>query len=55
MYFILCIWTKSLTQLIEQFFDIWYNFEPKLVEKLANSANKRIDIVLKLKGKVSKY
>lgn len=41
--------------LIEQIFDIWDNIEPELVDKLASSANKRINEVLKLKGKVSKY
>ena len=41
--------------LIEQIFDIWDNIEPEIVENLANSANKRVNLVLKLKGKVSKY
>ena len=43
------------SQSIEQIFDIWDNIEPELVESLANSANKRVNDVLKLKGKVSKY
>ena len=46
---------KSKSDLIEQIFDIWDNIEPKLVENLADSANKRVNAVLKLKGKVSKY
>jgi transposase len=46
---------KSKSDLIEQIFDIWDNIDPKLVEKLADSANKRVNAVLKLKGKVSKY
>jgi len=41
--------------LIEQIFDIWDNIEPEIVANLANSANKRVNLVLKLKGKVSKY
>jgi hypothetical protein len=41
--------------LIDQIFDIWDNIEHSLVEKLANSANKRVNAVLKLNGKVSKY
>lgn len=46
---------KSKTELIEQIFDIWDNIEPTIVSNLANSANKRVNKVLKLKGKVSKY
>ena len=46
---------KSKEELIDQIFDIWDNIEPELIEKLADSANKRINAVLKLKGKVSKY
>ena len=46
---------KSRNEIIDQIFDIWDNIEPSLVENLANSANKRINLVLKLKGKVSKY
>jgi hypothetical protein len=46
---------KTEAELIEQIFDIWDNIEPELIEKLADSANKRISAVLKLKGKVSKY
>ena len=46
---------KTKAELIEQIFDIWDNIDPKLAETLANSANKRINMVLKLKGKVSKY
>jgi transposase len=45
---------ETKAELIEQIFDIWDNIEPELVEKLANSANKRVNMVLKLKGKVSK-
>jgi transposase len=46
---------KSKNELITQIFDIWDNIEMELVHNLANSANKRINAVLKLKGKVSKY
>jgi transposase len=46
---------KTKAELIEQIFDIWDNIEQKMVENLANSANKRINKVLKMKGKVSKY
>ena len=46
---------KTKTELIDQIFDIWENIETKLVEKLADSANTRVNAVLKLKGKVSKY
>ena len=46
---------KTKTDLIDQIFDIWNDIEPELVEKLANSANKRVNAVLKLNGKVSKY
>jgi transposase len=46
---------KTKAELIEQIFDIWDNIEPELVGKLADSANKRVNKVLKLKGKVSKY
>ena len=41
--------------LIDQIFDIWDNIELSLVENLANSANKRVMLVLQKKGKVSKY
>ena len=44
---------KTKTELIDQIFDIWENIETKLVEKLADSANTRVNAVLKLKGKVS--
>ena len=46
---------RGKADIIEQIFNIWDNIEPELVQKLANSANKRINEVLKLKGKVSKY
>ena len=46
---------KTKTELIQQIFDIWDFIELKFVETLADSANKRINLVLKLKGKVSKY
>jgi transposase len=46
---------KTKAELITQIFDRWDNIEPELVEKLADSANKRVNKVLKLKGKVSKY
>jgi transposase len=46
---------QTKAELIEQIFDIWDNIEPELVEKFANSANTRVNMVLKLKGKVSKY
>ena len=41
--------------LIDQIFDIWSNIDTTIVQNLANSANSRINEVLKLKGKVSKY
>jgi hypothetical protein len=46
---------NTKAEIIEQIFDIWDNIEPELVEKLADSANKRVNMVLKLKGKVCKY
>ena len=46
---------KTKHDLIEQIFDIWDNIEDSIIENLANSANKRVNEVLKLKGKVSKY
>ena len=46
---------KTKEQLIEQIFEIWDHIEPGLVQKLADSAKKRILEVLKLKGKLSKY
>ena len=46
---------KTKTELIEQIFDIWDNIKIQEVEDLADSANKRVREVLKLKGKVSKY
>jgi len=46
---------RDKEELITQIFDIWDNIKPELVETLANSANSRINAVLKLKGKVSKY
>jgi hypothetical protein len=44
---------KTKQDLIDQIFDIWDNIEDSIVENLANSANKRVNEVLKLKGKVS--
>lgn len=41
--------------LIEQIFDIWDNIEQDFINKLADSCNNRVNQVLKLKGKVSKY
>ena len=41
--------------LIEQIFDIWDNIEQDFIVKLADSCNSRVNQVLKLKGKVSKY
>ncbi len=46
---------RTKGELIEQIFNIWDQIEPEIVANLANSANKRINLVLKLKGKVSKY
>jgi transposase len=46
---------KTKAELIEQIFDIWDNIEQELAENLSNNANKRVNKVLKLKGKVSKY
>ncbi len=46
---------KTKRELVDQIFDIWDNIEEKIVANLANSANKRVNEVLKLKGKVSKY
>lgn len=41
--------------LIEQIFEIWDAIEPELIEKLANSANKRIMEVYKRRGLISSY
>ncbi len=46
---------KTKHDLIDQIFDIWDNIEDSIIQNLANSANKRVNEVLKLKGKVSKY
>ena len=46
---------KTKHDLIEQIFDIWDNIEDSIIKNLANNANKRVNEVLKLKGKVSKY
>jgi hypothetical protein len=46
---------RTKNALIEQIFDIWDNIETEIVHNLANSANQRVNEVLKLKGKVSKY
>jgi transposase len=46
---------KTKSDLITQIFDIWDNIEDSLVEKLADSANKRVSEVLRLNGKISKY
>jgi transposase len=46
---------QSKNALIEQIFEIWGSIEPEIVENLANSANKRVNEVLKLNGKISKY
>ena len=45
----------SKDAIIEQIFDIWNNIDPEIVSNLADSANKRINEVLKSKGKVIKY
>jgi hypothetical protein len=42
-------------ELIDQIFDIWDNIEMEIVEKLADSAQKRVSEVLRLKGKNTKY
>ena len=41
--------------LIDQIFDIWDNIEPEVIDNLAQSANRRIEAVLKAKGNVAKY
>lgn len=46
---------KNKSELITQVFDIWDNIEVALVQKLADSANKRVSEVLRLNGKISKY
>ena len=46
---------KTKTDLIDQIFEIWDNIEQEVVDKLADSANTRINVVLNLNGKVSKY
>jgi hypothetical protein len=46
---------KTKSDLIDQIFDVWDNLDPKLVERLADSANTRVKEVLKKKGKVTKY
>ena len=46
---------KTREELIEQIFDIWNSIDEELIEKLANSINKRVLAVLKAKGKVTMY
>lgn len=46
---------RTKEELIDQIFEIWNDIEPGLIQNLANSANKRVNEVLKLKGKVTKY
>jgi len=45
----------SRNELIEQIFDIWNDIDVGLVHTLAESANKRVQAVLKANGKVTKY
>ena len=45
----------SKNELIEQIFDIWNDIDVGLVHTLADSANKRVQAVLKANGKVTKY
>jgi len=46
---------KTKTDLIDQIFEIWDNIEQEVVDTLVDSANTRINVVLNLNGKVSKY
>ena len=46
---------QSKQELIDQIFTIWNEIDPQIVQNLTRSANKRINLVLKLKGKISKY
>ena len=41
--------------IIEQIFEIWDNLDPVIVSNLADSANKRVLLVLEAQGKVTKY
>ena len=45
----------SKNDLIEQIFDIWNDIDVGLVHTLTDSANKRVQAVLKANGKVTKY
>lgn len=40
---------------MEQIFDMWNNLDPEIVSNLADSANKRVLLVLRAQGNVTKY
>ena len=46
---------KTQADLIEQIFETWNAIDQELVSKLSDSASERVNEVLKLKGKVSRY
>jgi hypothetical protein len=46
---------RTKDELIDQIFDIWNDIDVGLVHTLEDSANKRVQAVLKANGKVTKY